>query len=742
MNTILRAGELVTASRDASNPFVDASNEPAESRTQGALFDRNRTTRDHGTAALGTHPHAEPARICYPQHEGATEQQDTALPSSRGQAGLQPRACGRSESDTTTDEGMPTDGAGCHTRESGCSSEEQETASPAESVAPLSSDDDEELGPPVRHSAHELGVASQRLNVLEQIQAWKTETGCSSAAACAHFSVSQATFGRWARDFAKHGLIGLAPRYRQSGRRPVVTLTDAERQSLCALYLQTNRADEAGSMRTAAKMFALQVDTREELRAVILAAAEAGRVPDFVRKALSSVTRVHFAAKRAPGMLTSRHFSGNRGAFAQDKIDRLRIVESDDGTLNIVACIPWELGGDPCSDAFGVRVGRWQLLPAIEAGWSHFVLGYTLVARPRGSYRTEDIRALIQLVAHRYGLPDAFRFERGAWESRTVTELLESLGVELKTVYKPTSKPFIEGFFNKLWTSLSVAPGQVGRFRGEEEEANRMQAAARAGRVDPREHFPMLSDVIRAVDGAIALHNSDTIHSTYGKWVPSRRHEQLSAARPWRRLQPELAYLFSPFQREWTVARGTVGGLVPILDDYSAPFHFAHEELWRWNGSRVRTFFDPTAQDCRATIVAIDSAHGYRAGDVICEATVTGELPHFCRAAVGWAQDSGERSADWRRAALAAVRRDVRSLTPDGRVASATIEQSDGRGGMVRIEAGDAPRRSAPRAPRASKISAPRAPLPDDWQEMASPAPASAPRRSSYAVSMEELEEL
>ena len=63
--------------------------------------------------------------------------------------------------------------------------------------------------------------------------------------------------------------------------------------------------------------------------------------------------------------------------------------------------------------------------------------------------------------------------------------------------------------------------------------------------------------------------------------------------------------LFAPYVREWTVAKGTVGGKLPLLDDFSVPFYFCHEELWRWNGRKVRLYFDPAAEQCTATIVSL-----------------------------------------------------------------------------------------------------------------------------------------
>src|SRR5439155_233228 len=129
-------------------------------------------------------------------------------------------------------------------------------------------------------------------------------------------------------------------------------------------YLELNKDEKSGSMRSAAKFFALAPDTREDLKHAILSALAANRIPGAVKRALEKITVAHVSARRRPKMSAVEHFSGNVGAFVSDKIERRRVIEADDGTLNFVNWIPWPMGGDPCSDKFGVRLGRWQFLPA------------------------------------------------------------------------------------------------------------------------------------------------------------------------------------------------------------------------------------------------------------------------------------------------------------------------------------------------------------------------------------------
>lgn len=543
----------------------------------------------------------------------------------------------------------------------------------------------------------------------------------SDVQAARHLGVSNATISRLAARVREHGLDGLKDAYHNSGRKPALTLTPDEHQRLAALYLKTNRNTEAGSMQTACKFFALDPQTREELRTVILASLERGRLPRFCTRALKQITREHFAAHRKPGLLATQHFSGRRGAFAREKIERRRIVESDDATLNFPSWIPWPLGGDPCSDKYGVRLGRWQFLPALEAGWSQFYLGYTLVCRPRGSYTQEDVRALIHQVLTTHGLPDSFRFERGTWESNSILDLLSRLGIDLQTVYQSNHKPFVEGGFNSLWTYLSVIDGQVGRFRGEMEKNSLLEQKCQAGRADPRDHFPSLKQTTAALDGALALRNSDKRHSKiYGEWIPEVRHRELGLERPWQPLPADLEYLFSPILREWTVAKGTVGNTVTLADGISAPFYFAHDDLWRFNGQKVRVYFNPAASTngavprsgiserpalnnfprpatqergegqgegaCFATIVALTRHAGFVPGDIICRAELFGDLPHYTRAAIGWADPASPPPKPSFRGPISAIRRETRALAPGGRITSRTSEERDGLGSTNKIE--------------------------------------------------------
>ncbi|ODU25023.1 MAG: hypothetical protein ABS95_01200 [Verrucomicrobia bacterium SCN 57-15] len=556
------------------------------------------------------------------------------------------------------------------------------------------------------------GSENKSLRYAQKVSLWNAYQelalrGFSQLEAAEQLGVSNSTLSRMAKAVAREGLEGLKDKYDHCGRPAAMTLTPEEFQRIGALYLKTNRSEEAGSMQTACKFFAADPQTREEIRTVIFAALEKGRLPRFITSALKRISREHFAAVRQPGKLAANHFSGRRGTFAQDKLERRRIVESDDATLNFPAWIPWPHGGDPVSDAFGVRLGRWQFLPALEAGWSHFYLGYALVARPKSAYTAEDIRALIRTVILTYGCPDGFRFERGTWESDSVVDLLKKLGIDLTTVWQSNQKPFIEGGFSKLWTYLSVIDGQVGRFRGEMEKENQLVQACRAGRLDPRDVFPSLSQCTKAIDGALAMHNSDKVRSIYGEWIPEVRHRQLGEQRPWKQLAPDLHYLFAPIVREWTVIKGSVGTKsLALADGISAPFYFGHDDLWRMNGQKVKLYFDAAAPEVIATVVALNRHAGFAPGDIICEAKLMGDLPHYARAAMGWADPANPPATPSNRGALSALKREVRMLSPGGRIKAASAVERNGNGSLAQFERGLAQptRAGTPRKPAPAPV--------------------------------------
>jgi hypothetical protein len=370
------------------------------------------------------------------------------------------------------------------------------------------------------------------------------------------------------------------------------------------------------------------------------------------------------------------------------------VVECDDATINFPVCIPWEIRGDPCSETWGVKVGRFQWLVAIDAG-SRKVLAFTYTARPRSSYRGEDVLSLMKAVVRQHGIPRAWRLEKGVWASNLVSNAVEMMAAKRIGVHNPHSKPFIEGLFNSLWTKLSVhfPEASVGRFRGEGEEANRLLTACQDGAQDPRPHFPILSDVIAAFEEVIQEHNSHLVDSSnYGRWVPDERWQNDIRNRPLRRLPAESEFLFAPFCRVWTVRGNSIGGKVPLFDTVGVPFNWSADWLLHFHGARCRCHFDPNEPGCKATIVLDQTAGAHRAGEVLGVAAQSNATAEYIQSVLG--RGDKDRGLEELRQASTALRRVVRGIQ-GGPVEKESIEGKyeafearDGLGGVSKIVRG------------------------------------------------------
>jgi hypothetical protein len=367
------------------------------------------------------------------------------------------------------------------------------------------------------------------------------------------------------------------------------------------------------------------------------------------------------------------------------------VIESDDGTINFPVCVPWEIGGDKCSDRYKVRVGRFQWLPAIDVG-SRFYPAYNYICRPSGSYRAEDILTLMRALTRQHGVPGQFRFEQGSWKANRVKDVIRLMGSQLHTVYSPRQKPYIEGGFNICWTKLSVYfPGcDVGRFMGETEAANELLTRCKDGREDPRKHFPMLSDAIAAFDSVLAERNRTPVHSKlYGTWVPEERWAEQLAERPMRQIDPAMDWIFSPYMRGWTVRQCQVEGMIPLFDELSVPYNFSGDFLSKFEGAKVRAYFDPTEVACAATIVLAESFRDHRVGEVLGVARQTNKVASYARRMMLWADDSPDIGRQQRQQNARAMTRNVRVISGGGRISYSETEIRDGVDKKITICSGD-----------------------------------------------------
>jgi hypothetical protein len=364
------------------------------------------------------------------------------------------------------------------------------------------------------------------------------------------------------------------------------------------------------------------------------------------------------------------------------------IFEADDATVNFPVCVSWANDGsdDPCVRKFGVKVARFQWLVSIDVGTS-FITGFNYTARPRSSYRAEDVLSLMRVVVRQHGVPRQWRLERGVWESNLVTNAIKGMGSELHTVYSPHQKPFIEGLFNTLWTKLSVHfPGaHVGRFRGEHESANDLFTQCQRGHKDPTKHFPMLASAIAAFQEVIAEKNRTPVESeNHGRWIPEERW-----AGEWnpRVLDGASEWMFCPWVREWKVRGMLIGGRVPLFEDISVPFEFTAPWLVNYHGATVRCHFDPADPRCHATLVLPHAWNGHKAG-VIGQASQISDAAAYVRLVMGWGEDPANAGRLARQKTAAAMRRETRAIVPQGQRGATTSEERDGLGTSAKIETG------------------------------------------------------
>jgi hypothetical protein len=595
--------------------------------------------------------------------------------------------------------------------------------SPEESLTGVRSQDWDEANSRAQLCERFLALRANGLGVCRAAR----ELGRSASM----FSGSDSVLARYQRG----GVAALLPERCACGRKPTFDLPEWFVPAARFFWLLTNRTWNSGSVPEAIRRTislpylpvgwddsikrrlcgALGIKgivppgCPEELRERILARQASGLelVPERVARQITAPEAVviqHRHPKNAelhyfnaPGTMMWRRGDPRDGTGGTNAVDRREVlragdlVEADDATINFPVCIPWTIGGDPCSEKYGARVGRFQWLVSIDAG-SRFVTGYSYTARPRSSYRGEDVLSLIRIVCRQHGIPRGWRLEKGVWKSNLVTGAIRGLGSTLNTVHSPHNKPFIEGLFNTVWTKLSVQfpDAHLGRTRDEHQAANDLLESCKRGARDPRRHFPMLAHALAAFDECIREKNATPVESGhYGRWVPEQRWAEQIAQAPLARMSPESEWLFSPFVREWTVRGMLVGGRVPLFEDLSVPFDFSSAWMADFHGAKVRCYFDPSEPRCAATVVLGQDHGNRRSGEVLGLAIQINEVAGYARLVMGWGDDPTNAGKLARQQAAKALRREVRAILPRGGRGAASSEERDGVVATARIESQD-----------------------------------------------------
>jgi hypothetical protein len=404
---------------------------------------------------------------------------------------------------------------------------------------------------------------------------------------------------------------GVVARRRHRSLVDRLALTEAEIRALRSLKLDCDSDREACA----------QYLHRPGIRPIVRDALErvlgnaSGSIPDSIKRALYIPPETRILVRNKTTF--QHHRLQIRDDTYVDATGQRRqllpgdLWEADDMTLNQPWYYDWPFGGDPCSEKYGVRVGRGQLLAFRDVMSGRWV-SCVLIARVRDSYRAEDIWSWFHHTFTSVGMPRVgLRLERGIWRNKSIDGVplwtpadeaekaerfggLAALGVGLTRAFGSKGKGGIEGGFNTYQTSMAalLGPG-VGRKRGEFRNQTRWLGEAQAGRLDPRtvkEWLPM-DQMLGKVAQGMAHRNAQPVRGRIVKGVPDKLWAaHVNDANPLPKLPSDKEWLFLPVHTEVRVHKGVLWAThdrCPFLFE-AAPFAPVLSE-----GFRVKLAFDP-----------------------------------------------------------------------------------------------------------------------------------------------------
>lgn len=488
-----------------------------------------------------------------------------------------------------------------------------------------------------------------------------------------HLHYPKACLSVWIRAYVRDGVRGLIPG-KSTGRPRNFTLTADETARLQRLHL------EKGSFPLAVEWFAKDPACQPGTRALINhyldeAAAERKecRWPISLKRAahVSEEMKRMFRGEKAYGEIST---CDRRGLFWVDADGSEQpllgndIWESDDMSSN--QPFRWQ---DPESGE--LRLGRQTLctLDVFSGRW----LGVSPVGRERDAYRAEDIADHMRACVETHGLPRIWRLERGSWESAVV----EGIDVDVngkvqkwgdlnpicKIVHTWTSrgKGTIESSFNHLQNILAHVATDIGRYRGEFEQAKKTLTQAHAGN---KEAWAKLWHIAECADGferaMMEFNARPKLRRAHGK-APVVA-DDLYARATKREMPAGEWWRFSPVKRMATVRQSVVEVAV---QHYPMSFRFrvngVKDGLYLEHGHRVLVAFHPgrPEEGCH-----VFNAEGYsstrnRAGMPVGQRLLIAPLAEDAPQ-LNLSRDELAFAA--RRNANAAVRTEFRAIVPPG----------------------------------------------------------------------------
>lgn len=546
-------------------------------------------------------------------------------------------------------------------------------------------------------------TAAERTQRYMQVKGL-TAGGMELTEACREAGISRSSYDRWTPRFEEAGRDGLSDLPR-SGRPPLITLSEESQQFLRKTYVRSNLNNEAGSMTLAARWSAKNPDSplsEAEREAILKPRASKHSLPVEVKRAL-----------RASGSVVARYRQGPKAGLsdgiytpgwlrmADDGSRRLVPGERqvwDDASVNAGVWVPWARGGDKTSDKYGVRVGRFQLLLGLDCA-TDMCVGYSYVMRASDGYGAADVCSALWRTWQLCGYaPDEGVMEGGSWQANRTFDFFNAAGVRLISAKGRPNQKLVEGYFNRLWTVLSIElppRGQVGRFRGEMQQGNDDWMRCREGLADPRDLFPSLTEFLAALERSIAYLNAETLESReYGCWVPGEVYG--AQAVKGHKLLPGLRRFGAPVREERVIGRG---GMVKVTAE--CPFGWVHgyrfvaDSLFKFIGARVTVSFDPYAVADGAIVELAGNWQEHKVGLILTEkAACISAAPEIIRTGDGWivkARDARRDATQIKRRSRALIGTQVAAIDERGvkarhaqhESAPGAMEQQYGFGGKL-----------------------------------------------------------
>ena len=364
-------------------------------------------------------------------------------------------------------------------------------------------------------------------------------------------------------------------------------------------------------------------------------------------------------------------------------------------------------------------------------------VGAYAVARERDSYRGEDIARACRELVDAWGLPGMFRFERGSWESETVSGLKVDDGkggemrwggiaslIPIQHVHTSRGKGTIEGGFRMLHKVLGLHGVRIGKHRGEYEKPTADMLAVNAGTKKPQDcGFIAWSDLLTTFERGFTLLNGRPVffQEIAAKRCPDDVWAEEMQARPGGRLPacpPDRLWHFLPVKRGIGAGLAQAGHVKVSVKDYPLPFFFRiggpglsyigdgipAEGMERnlpfiERGHRLIVAFDPQRAAEGAVIFNAErgpkNTEGWKPLQRLFVAPLSEEAPQVDLS--GGAASSPDMVA--KRTRDAQVRAGFTSIGLYGAGARRVRQDHDGAGNVARVESG-APGRNVAPAPR------------------------------------------